>query len=70
MIIASFASRSMSIIGSAESCRGRMTVRRIVVDRVVFVVEDLGASRRLYTAALAPVGYIELHMQGDVAVLR
>jgi hypothetical protein len=52
MIIASFASRSMFIIGSAEPCRGRMTVRRIVVDRAVFVVEDLGASRRLYTAAL------------------
>ena len=26
-----------------------MTVRRIVVDRVLFVVEDLDASRRLYT---------------------
>jgi len=44
---------------------GRMTVRRIVVDHVLFVVEDLGASRRLYTAALAPLGYVELHVQED-----
>jgi hypothetical protein len=36
-----------------------VTVRRIVVDRVLFVVEDLDASRRLYTAALAPLGYTE-----------
>ena len=42
-----------------------MTVRRIVVDHVLFVVEDLDASRRLYTAALAPLGYSELHVQGD-----
>lgn len=43
----------------------RVTVRRIVVDHVVFVVEDLDASRRLYTAALAPLGYVELHVQED-----
>ncbi len=33
-----------------------MTVRRVVVDHVLFVVEDLDSSRRLYTAALAPLG--------------
>jgi catechol 2,3-dioxygenase-like lactoylglutathione lyase family enzyme len=42
-----------------------VTVRRIVVDHVLFVVEDLDASRRLYTAALAPLGYEELHVQED-----
>jgi len=42
-----------------------MTVRRIVVDHVLFVVEDLDASRRLYTAALAPLGFSELHVQED-----
>ena len=42
-----------------------MTTRRIVVDHVLFVVEDLDASRRLYTAALAPLGYAELHVQED-----
>ena len=42
-----------------------MTVRRVVVDHVLFVVEDLGASRRLYTAALAPLAYSELHVQED-----
>jgi hypothetical protein len=42
-----------------------MTVRRVVVDHVLFVVEDLDASRRLYTAALAPLGYSELHVQED-----
>ncbi len=42
-----------------------MTVRRIVVDHVLFVVEDLDASRRLYTAALAPLDYTELHVQED-----
>jgi catechol 2,3-dioxygenase-like lactoylglutathione lyase family enzyme len=31
----------------------------------VFVVEDLDESRRLYTAALAPLGYAELHVQAD-----
>lgn len=42
-----------------------MTIRRIVVDHVLFVVEDLDASRRLYTAALAPLGYTERHVQDD-----
>jgi len=42
-----------------------MTERRIVVDHVLFVVEDLEASRRLYTAALAPLGYEELYVQSD-----
>jgi catechol 2,3-dioxygenase-like lactoylglutathione lyase family enzyme len=40
-------------------------VRRVVVDHVLFVVEDLAASRRLYTAALAPLGYEELVVQAD-----
>ena len=30
-----------------------MTERRIIVDHVLFVVEDIEAGRRLYTAALA-----------------
>jgi catechol 2,3-dioxygenase-like lactoylglutathione lyase family enzyme len=42
-----------------------MTERRIVVDHVLFVVEDIDASRRLYTAALAPLGYVELYVQED-----
>jgi catechol 2,3-dioxygenase-like lactoylglutathione lyase family enzyme len=42
-----------------------MTIRRVVVDHVLFVVSDLDASRRLYTAALAPLGYEELHVQHD-----
>ena len=42
-----------------------MTVRRVIVDHVLFVVEDLDASRALYTAALAPMGYVELHVQDD-----
>ncbi|HEX6845140.1 MAG TPA: VOC family protein [Actinomycetota bacterium] len=42
-----------------------MSVRRVVVDHVLFVVEDLVASRRLYTAALAPLGYTELQVQED-----
>jgi catechol 2,3-dioxygenase-like lactoylglutathione lyase family enzyme len=42
-----------------------MTVRRIVVDHVLFIVEDLDASRSLYTAALAPLGFIELRVQED-----
>ncbi|HET9671272.1 MAG TPA: VOC family protein [Actinomycetota bacterium] len=37
-----------------------MTERHVVVDHVLFVVEDLPASRRLYTAALAPLGIEEL----------
>jgi len=42
-----------------------VTTRPIVVDHVLFVVGDLAASRRLYTAALAPLGYEELHVQED-----
>jgi catechol 2,3-dioxygenase-like lactoylglutathione lyase family enzyme len=42
-----------------------MTARRIVIDHVLFVVTDLDASRRFYTAALAPLGYVELHVQED-----
>ena len=42
-----------------------MAVRRVVVDHVLFVVGDLEASRRLYTAALAPLGYEELYVQED-----
>ena len=41
-----------------------MTVRRIV-HHVLFVVADLDASRRLYTAALAPLGHEELYVQDD-----
>jgi catechol 2,3-dioxygenase-like lactoylglutathione lyase family enzyme len=40
-----------------------VTVRRIVVDHVLFVVSDLDASRRLYTATLAPLGFDELHVE-------
>jgi class 3 adenylate cyclase len=42
-----------------------MTTRRVVVDHVLFVVGDLAASRELYTAALAPLGYEELRVQDD-----
>ena len=42
-----------------------MTVRRVIVDHVLFVVADLDASRELYTAALAPLGYEELYVQDD-----
>ena len=42
-----------------------MSVRRVMVDHVLFVVADLDASRRLYTAALAPLGYGELYVQDD-----
>ena len=42
-----------------------VTVRRIVVDHALFVVEDIASSRRLYTAALAPLGFVELHVQED-----
>ena len=38
-----------------------MTERYIIVDHVLFVVEDFPASRRLYTAALAPLGMEELY---------
>ena len=42
-----------------------MSVRRVIVDHVLFVVADLDGSRRLYTAALAPLGYEELIVQAD-----
>jgi catechol 2,3-dioxygenase-like lactoylglutathione lyase family enzyme len=42
-----------------------MTVRRIVVDHVVFVVADLKANRGLYTAVPAPLGYEELYVRDD-----
>ena len=42
-----------------------MTERHVVVDHVLFVVEDLPASRRLFTAALAPLGIEELYPQPD-----
>jgi len=42
-----------------------VTSRTIVVDHVLFVVEDLDACRRLYTAALMTVGIVELHVQED-----
>jgi catechol 2,3-dioxygenase-like lactoylglutathione lyase family enzyme len=42
-----------------------MTRRTIIVDHVLFVVDDLDACRRLYTAALAPLGIVELYVQED-----
>ena len=42
-----------------------MDVRQVVVDHVLFVVADVDACRRLYTAALAPLGYEELAVQED-----
>src|SRR5512138_736756 len=42
-----------------------MTERRVIVDHVLFVVEDIEAGRRLYTAALAPLGFTELAVQLD-----
>ena len=38
-----------------------MTDRHVVVDHVLFVVADFAASRRLYTAALAPLGMEEMN---------
>jgi catechol 2,3-dioxygenase-like lactoylglutathione lyase family enzyme len=40
-----------------------MTERHVVVDHVLFVVEDFPASRRLYTAALTPLGMEELNLE-------
>ncbi len=40
-----------------------MTERHVVVDHVLFVVGDLPASRRLFTAALAPLGIEELNVE-------
>lgn len=34
-----------------------MTTRRVVIDHVDLLVADLEASRRFYTAALAPLGF-------------
>ena len=42
-----------------------MSERRIIVDHVLFVIEDLDACRKLYTAALAPLGFVELYVQED-----
>jgi catechol 2,3-dioxygenase-like lactoylglutathione lyase family enzyme len=42
-----------------------MTDRHVVVDHVLFVVSDLPASRKLYTAALAPLGIEELGEEPD-----
>jgi catechol 2,3-dioxygenase-like lactoylglutathione lyase family enzyme len=40
-----------------------VTDRHVIVDHVLFVVEDLPASRRLYTAALATLGIEELGVE-------
>ena len=40
-------------------------VRTVVVDHVLFVVRDLQASRRFYTAALEPLGFRVIHEQED-----
>ena len=42
-----------------------MTTRHVVVDHVLFVVGELEASRRLYTAALTPLGITELEVEPD-----
>jgi catechol 2,3-dioxygenase-like lactoylglutathione lyase family enzyme len=42
-----------------------MTIRRVVVDHVSLVVQDLEASRRFYRAALAPLGIVELTVESD-----
>jgi class 3 adenylate cyclase len=42
-----------------------MTTRPVVLDHVLFVVENLAASRQLYTAALWPLGYHELSVKDD-----
>jgi hypothetical protein len=47
---------------AVDNVRG-MNIRRVVVDHTLFVVADLEASRQLYTAALAPLGYQELQVQ-------
>ena len=40
-----------------------MTQRHVVVDHVLFIVSDLDRSRRLYTAALAPLQIEELKVE-------
>jgi len=42
-----------------------MTVRRVVVDHVLFVVADLQQARQFYEAALAPLGFRVMYEQGD-----
>jgi hypothetical protein len=42
-----------------------MTTRHVVVDHVLFVVSEIGASRELFSAALAPLDIVELHVQVD-----
>jgi catechol 2,3-dioxygenase-like lactoylglutathione lyase family enzyme len=37
----------------------------VIVDHVLFVVSDLAASRRLYTASLAPLGFEEIAVEDD-----
>ncbi len=44
-----------------------MTERRIVVDHVGLLVADLEASRRFYTAALAPLGFSLVREEEDGA---
>ena len=44
-----------------------MTTRHVIVDHVLFVVSELESSRRLFTASLAPLGIVELHVQDDGA---
>ena len=41
-----------------------MPARRLVIDHVDLRVRDLAASRRLYEAALAPLGFAVLHDGG------
>jgi len=41
-----------------------MTIRRVIVDHVL-VVSDFEANRRFFTSTLAPLGFEELHVQGD-----
>jgi catechol 2,3-dioxygenase-like lactoylglutathione lyase family enzyme len=36
-----------------------MPTRRVVIDHMAIGVSDLGASRRFYLAALAPLGFVE-----------
>jgi catechol 2,3-dioxygenase-like lactoylglutathione lyase family enzyme len=44
-----------------------MTARRVVVDHVLYVVRDLAASRRLYTAALRPLGCAAWRVHSAIA---
>ncbi|MDP9471677.1 MAG: VOC family protein [Chloroflexota bacterium] len=44
-----------------------MTERRIVVDHVGLLIADLAASRRFYTAALAPLGFALVREEEDGA---